>query len=130
MQPVKLLLQHARERGQPHAFNLTAINLSSLVSQSIQLARLSVTETRDLAAIRADYELRRQRLEDIHAEVMQMIDREYRSRDLQVNLIHQTTQALIGAGQYEIAQQVLNRLADILAVSPLQDALKYRSQAD
>lgn len=128
LNPIDVAIQDARNRSQAVPFKINALDISTLLMETVQLAKLSVTEARDIEAIRSDFTLRSQKLKDIHEEIMFMIEKEYTSREQQTSLIHENVKLLIGAGQYQIAQQILDRLAEILADSPLKNAMNYRIQ--
>ena len=126
LRPLDLAIQDAQNRSKPIPFKMHAIDVTTLLVESVQLAKLAATEERDLEAIRSDFALRTQKLSQIHEEVMFMVEKEYSERGQQTALIHKQVELLIGLGQYEIARQILNRLTDILADSPLKNALNYR----
>ncbi|WP_165191747.1 hypothetical protein [Caulobacter soli] len=122
------MVRDARGRAEPLPFTLNSADVVTLAIEALQLAKLIATEARDLEAIRLDHALRAQRMGQLHDEMMLLIEREYQSRSQQVACIHDLVKLFIAAGQFEVAQQVMNRLTDILAVSPLQMALQYRAQ--
>lgn len=126
LRPIDVAVNNAQARSHPLTFTITATDIGKLLSEAVQLSTLIATEVRDLEAIRADLALRSQKLNNIHEEVMSLIKNEYRSRERQADLIHENVRLMIQAGQYKIAQEILNRLTDILADSPLKMAMEYR----
>ncbi|MFZ4542328.1 MAG: hypothetical protein ACOYNL_11155 [Rickettsiales bacterium] len=57
---------------------------------------------------------------------MTLINGEHKVRSEQVKLLHENVRLLIQLNKFEIAQQLMNRLADILADSPLKNAMQLR----
>lgn len=116
----------ARERARSAGFRLAGGSISELLIESVRLAQLIATEARDLEAIRSDHAQRIKHLEDVHARAMALISGEYQERSEQVKLLNENVKLLIEMNQFEIAQQIMNRLADILSDSPLKHAMNLR----
>lgn len=124
--PVDLILRDAVGRAAPGTYRLQSVTVLDLLTEAVGLAKLLATEERDLLAIRNEYELRTASLANSHTVDVLLIDREYEERKIQTETFNRTVHLLIGQGQFEIAQQLMNRLADILAVSPLDKVLRKR----
>lgn len=125
--PIDLQVRAARGRAEPVQFTLGAGDILTLAIEAMQLAKLVATEERDIMAIRADHALRSQRMADLHEEIMFLIEQEYQSRAQQVACIHEQVKLLIACDQFAIAQHIMDRLTDLLAVSPFELALRHRS---
>ena len=92
----------------------------------MQLAKLLATEERDLAAIRTDFALRIREMDDNREKATQLITGEYKERSEQIALLNENVKLLISMNQFEIAQQIMNRMADILTDSPLKRAMHLK----
>lgn len=124
--PVELKVVNQRYPSFQLPFHLSANNISTLLIEVVQLVKLTATQGAELQAISSNHALRAQRMQDVHNEIMFMIDREYATRQQQAALIHENVKLLIQAQQYEIAAQIMNRLTALLADSPIKQALSYR----
>lgn len=125
--PMEVTIQQALGRAAPASYLLRSTTVLDLLVEAVELAKILATEERDLAAIRAEYEIRSARLANNHTENVMLINREYDERQIQINMLNDTVHKLITANQFIIAQQLMNRLADILAASPLDKVLKHRN---
>ena len=118
----------AQNRAKPIPFTLHSTELFGLLVETIQLAKLVATEKRDLEAIRANYELRSQYLENLHTETLSFLENEYKERSQIISAISENAKLLILSGEYQAGQQIMNRLTDfIMNNSPLKSALELRN---
>ena len=124
--PVDLIVRDATARAAPVTYRLQSLTVFDLLTETVGLAKLLATEERDLLAIRTEYELRTASIANLHAVNMNLIDREYEERKINSESFFRSANFLMEKGQYEIAQQLMNRLADILASSPLDKVLSKR----
>ncbi len=124
--PLDVQVRAARERAKPIPFRIQGTTVFDLLIESVNLAKLVATEARDLEAIRSDHTQRMRHLEAVHMRAMGFINGEYKERSEQVKLLNENVKLLIEMNQFEIAQQIMNRLADILADSPLKRAMNLR----
>jgi hypothetical protein len=125
---VEVQVLSAQNRSKPIPFTLHSTELFGLLVESVQLAKLIATEKRDLEAIRADYALRSQFLENLHKETLTFLENEYKERSQIIAAINENGKLLIVAGEYNAAQQIMNRLTDFIANnSPLKTALELRN---
>lgn len=123
---VQQMASGARERMVPHGYQVLSTSIPGLLVEAMQLAKLVATEERDLASIRADFALRIRQLDDNREKALLLITNEYRERSEQIALLNENVRLLIQLHQFEIAQQIMNRMADILSDSPLRRALPVR----
>ena len=86
--PVKVHLVDALKRAEPVPFTLHSFDLTGLLIETIQLAKLATTEKRDLEAIRSDYALKSSYLEKKHTETIALIQQEYTERATIVEAIN------------------------------------------
>lgn len=122
-------LINALNRAQPASFTLNSSDLTGLLIEAIQLAKLVTTEQRDLEVIRNEYTLKSQYLEQKHTEIITMIEKEYEGRAQIIGAINARAEQLISSGQYDAAQVILNRMIDIIeSGSPLRSAMELRNQ--
>lgn len=126
LNPVDVIVRDATARAVPVTYRLQSLTVFDLLTEVVGLAKLLATEERDLLAIRTEYELRTASIANLHAVNLMLIDREYEERKVYTDSINRTVNILIEKGQYLIAQQLMNRLADILASSPLDKVLSKR----
>jgi hypothetical protein len=123
---LQTMIGSANARSLPGKFQLQSHDIVGLLKESFILAQLVATEKRDLLAIRADYELRLRQIEMNAQMSITMIQEEYKERSAQIAMLDKNVQLLIEVGQFEIASQIMNRMADILSESPLKRALSFR----
>lgn len=124
--PVSMHFSNALGRAHVPPYTLTATDIMTLARQSMELSKLVATEKRDLEAIRNHHTQRLQELANEHDQMMALIENEYKSRTLQTELIHEQARRLIDAEQFEIAERIIERLSQILAISPLEKVIKHR----
>ena len=124
--PIDIHVRDARGRAEPTPFRLQSTDIPGLLVEAMQLAKLLATEERDLAAIRTDFALRIREMDDNREKATQLITGEYKERSEQIALLNENVKLLISMNQFEIAQQIMNRMADILTDSPLKRAMHLK----
>ena len=125
--PIDVLVRDARSRAEPIPFRFQSTNIPGLLVEAMQLAKILATEERDLEALRSDFALRIRKLDDNREKAVLLINGEYKERSEQIALLNENVKLLIGLNQFEIAQQIMNRMADILSDSPLRRAMSLGS---
>lgn len=127
-QPVTVHLLDAHKRAEPLPFTLHSTELMGLLVEAVQLGKLIATEERDLEAIRADYRLKSEYLEKQHTQIISEIEHFYGERKLIIDKINEQADRLTAAGQFEMAQALLNKLIDMVANhSPLRTTMELRN---
>lgn len=124
--PVDVILRDASLRATSSTYRLQSVTVLDLLVEAVDLAKLLATEERDLLVIRSEYEHRAATLANEHATNVLLIDHDYEERKIQTEALNKAAHLFIKEGQHEIAQQIMNRLADILASSPLDKLLNSR----
>lgn len=124
--PMEVTIQQSLGRSKPTSYLLQSTTMLDLLLEAVELAKILATEERDLLAIRSDYELRTAKLANSHALNVLSINHEYESRKIQMETFHRVVEKMMESGEFAPAQQLMNRLADILAMSPLDKILTKR----
>lgn len=123
------ILSDAKKRAEPAQFALQSTDLIGLLKEAMELAKLKATEQRDLEVIRNDYMLKKQHLEEKHAQAMEMIQKSYADRKMIIDEISGIAKALIEAEQYEAGQAVVSQMLTIISKeSPLQAIIEMNNK--
>ena len=124
--PIDIQVRDARGRAEPLPFRLQSTDITGLLVEAMQLAKLVATEERDLESIRTDFALRIREIDNSREKATMLISGEYKERSEQITLLNENVKLLIKMNQFDAAVLIMNRMADILADSPLKRAMPLK----